>query len=164
MDQDHAFLASAIDLSEAIARDGGFPVGAIIVVDGEMVARGVSDGKRHHDPTWHAEVDAIRKACALLKTRNLKNATLYSSMEPCLMCYSACYWSHMGRIVFACKKEELNVMHYENGLDFAKLRQGISENWSTEIVHKSEFEARALGVVTSWEFGLQSVDIKERKF
>ena len=156
------FLAEAIDLSKEIALGGGFPVGAIIVVDGVVIARGVSDGKRHHDPTWHAEIDAIRRACALLGTRSLKNATLYSSMEPCLMCYSACYWANIGQVVYACSKDKLDKIHYEKGSDLVAFKD-MMKSWTTEIIHNTEQEVRALQVVAAWERSISSKGDEDNK-
>ena len=67
MSVDDDFLRVAVDISADISGRGGFPVGAIIVKGNEIISQGVSDGKRHHDPTWHAEIDAIRQASAQLK-------------------------------------------------------------------------------------------------
>ncbi len=145
------FLEKAVSLSGFIAGDGGFPVGAIIVMDGKIIAQGVSDGKRHNDPTWHAETDAIRKACDLLKTRNLEVATLYSSMEPCMMCYGACYWARLGRVVYAASKDKLASMHYEKGSETIGLIDMISKYWPTEIVHGDKYEERALKIISDWE-------------
>ena len=145
------FLSQAIDLSSEIANQGGFPVGAILVVDGAIVSRGLSDGKRQHDPTLHAEIDAIRQASAQLQTRNLSSAVLYSSMEPCLMCYSACYWARIPRVVFACSKDNLHSMHYEKGVDSKKVYDMVLQHWSIKIEHDIEQEARALNIIQSWE-------------
>lgn len=151
MSPDKVFLGQAIDLSADIAARGGFPVGAIVVVDGEIVGRGVSDGKRHHDPTMHAEIDAIRQASARLQTRNLSNATLYSSMEPCLMCYSACYWARIDKVVFACGKDNLDSMHYEKSMSAAEVNDRILQKWQMQIVHDTEQQDRALQIVNDWE-------------
>lgn len=147
---DSELLAEAIDLSEYTAKQGGFPVGALIVKDGEVLGRGASDGKRRHDPTLHAETDAIRQACESLSTRNLRGATLYSSMEPCLMCSASAYWSHVSKIVFGVSKDKLDPMHYEKGMG-SGFTDSILEGWGIEVLHCIEQEDRALSIVKDWE-------------
>ena len=151
MSVDDEFLRVAVDISADISGRGGFPVGAIIVKGNEIISQGVSDGKRHHDPTWHAEIDAIRRASARLKTRNLRDTVLYSSMEPCLMCYAACYWANISKIVFAVGKDQLDEMHYEKGISSAEISSSILQHWPIEIIHHYSQEARALEIVRDWE-------------
>lgn len=150
MRSDKEFLSVAIDLSEKIANQGGFPVGAIIVKNDEILGQGVSDGKRQHDPTLHAETDAIRRVCRMLKTRNLKGVTLYSSMEPCLMCYSSAYWSCIDRIIFGAGKARLDPMHYEKDVS-PGLTEGIIEGWGLEVLQDLEQEDRAIRIIRDWE-------------
>lgn len=151
MSDDKKFLKIAIELSENFAQTGGFPVGTIIVRNGEVLSQGVSDGKRHNDPTWHAETDAIRRVCAKFKTRDLSGTTLYSSMEPCLMCYGACYWARVDRIVFAVGKKKLDKMHYEGCANSEEINKIISRNRPVEIIHDIELEKDALKIVKDWE-------------
>ena len=82
---------------ENVANNGG-PFGAVIVKDDKVVSIGVNRVTHDKDPTAHAEVMAIRKACKELDTFNLEGCELYTSCEPCPMCLSACYWSHIDKI------------------------------------------------------------------
>jgi len=150
-DDDKKFLQIAIDLSKDFAARGGFPVGAIIVRNSEILSQGVSDGKRHNDSTWHAETDAIRKLCSELKTRDLNGVTLYSSMEPCIMCYGAAYWAGIDRIVFAAGKEELDKMHYEGVADSIEVNTLLHRNRPIELIHDKELEKAAMKVVHDYE-------------
>lgn len=99
---DRLFLQCAIDLAVAnVARGEGGPFGAVIVRDGDIVAEGWNRVIATNDPTAHAEIVAIRAACAKLGRFHLSDCTLYASSEPCPMCLSAAYWARIKRIVFA---------------------------------------------------------------
>jgi tRNA(Arg) A34 adenosine deaminase TadA len=91
----------------AISRDAGAEkhtggaFGAVIVdLDGKVVAEGSNGVASNFDPTWHGEMEAIRKACARLKVRKLKGCILYTSSEPCPMCLATSYWAGVDGIVF----------------------------------------------------------------
>lgn len=154
MDQHQHFLQQAIDMSaESVAR-GAFPVGAVLVVDNKVIATGVSDGKRAHDATSHAEIAAIRAASEALGMRNLKTATLYSSMEPCLMCWSASFWAYIPTVVYAVGRARLSPMHFEGTHDLQQINQASVR--PLEIVHLPELEESALKVITDWEVSIAS--------
>jgi guanine deaminase len=89
---DVAWIALAIELAVENVADGGGPFGAVIVGDGELLATGQNRVTRDHDPTAHAEVCAIRAACAAIGDFSLAGATLYTSCEPCPLCLSASLW------------------------------------------------------------------------
>jgi tRNA(Arg) A34 adenosine deaminase TadA len=98
---DHAFMARAIQLSvDNVLFGRGGPFGAVIVKDGAIVAEGVNRVTAACDPTAHAEVVAIREACATLGIFGLKNCEIYTSCEPCPMCLGAIYWARLTRIYF----------------------------------------------------------------
>ena len=82
------------------AGEGG-PFGAVIVKDGKIIGRGHNTVLHDHDPTAHAEVNAIRDACSRLKKHHLTGATLYSNFEPCPMCLSAIYWADIRNLWFS---------------------------------------------------------------
>ena len=83
-----------------IERTGG-PFGAVIVLNGVIVATAGNRVLSDHDPTAHAEISAIRAACRRLGTHDLSGAVLYSSCECCPMCYSAAYWARISRVFYA---------------------------------------------------------------
>ena len=105
--QDEFFLARAIELARQGSElgDGG-PFGAVLVCDGKILAEGWNRVVASHDPTAHAEITAIRSACAAVDHFHLPNSTLYASSEPCPMCLSAAYWARIERIVFANSRAE----------------------------------------------------------
>lgn len=99
-EEDRRFMKMACDLaSENIDRGGG-PFGAVIVKDGEVIAAAGNSVTLDNDPTAHAEVNAIRKACSLTRNFKLDGCVVYSSCEPCPMCLSALYWAGVSRIYY----------------------------------------------------------------
>ena len=105
--------ATAIDIAlmrEAIklAGEGDFPFGAVIVKDGEIVARGYNSGKSLKDPTAHGEMVAIHNCLAAYGPEALDGATIYTSGEPCPMCMGAILWCRIGRVVYAASIPELS--------------------------------------------------------
>jgi tRNA(Arg) A34 adenosine deaminase TadA len=104
---DLQFLARAVALSRDRMRTGeGGPFGATIVRDGTVLADGWNRVTSTNDPTAHAEVVAIRRACEAVKDFSLKGATIYASCEPCPMCLSAVYWARIDRVVFANTRQQ----------------------------------------------------------
>jgi len=80
------FMKECLALARAAKQRGDSPVGAILVRNGEIIARGIEGGKTHRDITYHAEIEAIREATALLNTQNLSDCIMYTTHEPCIMC------------------------------------------------------------------------------
>ncbi|HEV2673736.1 MAG TPA: nucleoside deaminase [Aliidongia sp.] len=96
------FMRRAIALSVEQARSGGGgPFGAVIVKDGRIIAEGANRVTSSHDPTAHAEIVAIRNACAALHDFSLAGCQIYTSCEPCPMCLAAIYWARLDRIHYA---------------------------------------------------------------
>jgi tRNA(Arg) A34 adenosine deaminase TadA len=97
----NTFMARAIQLSIDNVRSGqGGPFGAVIVRDGSIVAESANQVTATNDPTAHAEVLAIRRACANLGSFELKECELYTSCEPCPMCLGAIYWARLARVFY----------------------------------------------------------------
>jgi tRNA(Arg) A34 adenosine deaminase TadA len=106
-DLDDMFMARAVALSREKMQAGeGGPFGALVVKDGHVIAEGWNQVTSTNDPTAHAEVVAIRRACQALGTFDLTGATVYTSCEPCPMCLSAIYWARCQRILFANTRED----------------------------------------------------------
>jgi len=100
------FMREAIKLSIDSINMGGGPFGAVIVKDGKFVAGSANSVTVDCDPTAHAEVNAIRKACKVLNTFDLSGCEIYTSCEPCPMCLSAIYWAHIETIFYGNTKED----------------------------------------------------------
>lgn len=101
------YMREAIKLAEeGMAAGRGGPFGCVIIRSGEIVGRGNNRVTSTNDPTAHAEVTAIRDACAALKTFQLADCELYTSCEPCPMCLSAIYWARIPAIWFANSRQD----------------------------------------------------------
>lgn len=96
------FMKRAIELSRraSIVEKTGGVFGAVIVKDGRIIAEGYNQVIKTNDPTWHAEMHAIREACKKLGTPHLEGCELYSSAECCPMCLATAYWAHIDRIFY----------------------------------------------------------------
>jgi len=145
------YLKMAVDQARESVEKGGFPAGAILVKNNEIVAKGLSLGFILNDPTNHAESVSIREACNKLKTTNLEGATLYGSLQPCLMCFSAAVWAGITRIVYACHKTEDMVKkgYYEGNTDIVEINK--NNNRQIQIDYLPDFEEEIINLVKSWE-------------
>jgi tRNA(Arg) A34 adenosine deaminase TadA len=105
-DPDIAPLRQCLHLAEASILAGGGPFGALILRDGLVLARGWNQVTTTPDPTAHAEVQAIRRAAQATGDFRLQGATLYTSCEPCPLCWAAAHWARLDRIVFCAGRKE----------------------------------------------------------
>jgi tRNA(Arg) A34 adenosine deaminase TadA len=105
MEKKKEFMREAIRLSLENMRSGkGGPFGAVIVKNGEIIARGFNQVTSSNDPTAHAEVVAIRNACKELDSFQLEGCEIYTSCEPCPMCLGAIYWARPDKMYYANTK------------------------------------------------------------
>lgn len=102
------FMKKAIELSRraSILEKSGGVFGAVIVKDGKVIGEGYNQVVKHNDPTWHAEIQAIREACKKLGTFHLEGCDLYTSAECCPMCLSAAYWAHINKIYYGATTQD----------------------------------------------------------
>jgi guanine deaminase len=102
------FMDRAIELSRvaSIEKKTGGVFGAVVVKDGKIIAEGYNQVIKHNDPTWHAEMEAIRSACKKLGTPHLEGCDLYTSAECCPMCVATAYWAHIRHIYYAATTED----------------------------------------------------------
>ena len=100
---DNKFMAEALKEAEKSANFDEVPVGAVIVKDDKIIARGHNLRESKNDPTAHAEIVAIRKACKKLKSWRLEGCTIYVTIEPCSMCAGTLLWTRIKRIVYGAK-------------------------------------------------------------
>ncbi len=108
-------MARAIALARQGDRQrGASPIGCVIVLDGNIVAEGHNEVGLRHDPTAHAEIVAMRRACAALSLDDLAGATLYSTLQPCGMCTMASIWAKIGRIVYGAGRDDVHRMYFED--------------------------------------------------
>ena len=98
---DVEFMKIAIKEAKKAFEDGEAKgVGSLIVKDGEIIGMGHNTAKKNEDPTAHAEINAIREATLKLKSRRLDGCTLYTTCEPCPMCFSAAWWARISKLVY----------------------------------------------------------------
>ncbi len=102
MGQDIDFIKIAIEEAEKAFQEGEVPVGAVIVVDNEIIARGHNKVESMNDPTAHAEILVIRSACQKIENWRLNKAILYVTKEPCIMCAGAMINARLSRLVYGC--------------------------------------------------------------
>lgn len=124
---DRRFMQMAIDLSVENVANGGGPFGAVIVRDGEVIATGVNRVTATNDPTAHAEVSAIRAACAAVGDFKLTGCTVYSSCEPCPMCLSALYWAGVARIYYGNTKADAKAIDFDDSFIYDEIARDYSE-------------------------------------
>lgn len=105
--QQEKFMDEAIRLAKMNMENGhGGPFGCVIVKDGEIIASAYNEVLTNNDPTAHAEIVAIRRACSKLNTHQLEGCEIYTSCEPCPMCLGAIYWTRPARVYFAASRED----------------------------------------------------------
>lgn len=146
--EDSKFMDMAIRLSEENIENGGGPFGAVIVRDGEVIATGANRVVPCNDPTAHAEIIAIRKACTKLGTFKLTGCTIYSSCEPCPMCLSALYWAGVQRICYGNTKDDAKAINFDDSFIYDQLELNYEER-SIKCEHFKHEEA--LKVFRKWE-------------
>lgn len=104
MEQDQLFMQRALQLAERAAALGEVPVGALVVLDGEVIGEGWNRPISGCDPTAHAEIVALREAAARVGNYRLVGATLYVTIEPCTMCAGAIVHARIARVVFGTRE------------------------------------------------------------
>lgn len=120
-EQQKEWMREAIALSSRNVDNGGGPFGAVIVKDGEIIARGANRVTADNDPTAHAEVSAIRAAAKKLGTFDLSGCDIYTSCEPCPMCLSAIYWARIGRIYYGNTQYDAKAINFDDSFIYDEL-------------------------------------------
>jgi guanine deaminase len=145
---DNRFMARAIQLSvDNVVSGQGGPFGAVIVKDGAIVAEGVNGVTATNDPTAHAEVMAIRAACAKLGAFALKGCEIYASCEPCPMCLGAIYWAHIGRIYFGNVAADASEIGFDDSFIYRQFAQDLG---SRSIPMIQMMREQALAAFRAW--------------
>src|SRR5919112_810156 len=142
--EDRRYLARAVALSREHMQAGeGGPFGAVIVRHGRVLAESWNQVTSTNDPTAHAEVVAIRCACAAVNTFALAGAVLYASCEPCPMCLAAAYWARISRIVYANTREEAAAIGFDDALIYYEIAKPPAER-PLPTIHAPHEDARAV--------------------
>jgi len=141
------FMLRAIELSISSANGTGGPFGCVIVKDDKIIAEGLNKVTFSNDPTAHAEIVAIREACKKLNTFNLSGCDLYASCEPCPMCLSAIYWSHVDNIFYANTREDAKKINFDDSLIYSEISK---KNEDRKIPIKQMLRDEALKAFEIW--------------
>ena len=142
------FMLRAIELSISSANGSGGPFGSVIVKDEKIIAEGSNKVTFSNDPTAHAEIVAIRDACKKLNTFNLSGCDLYSSCEPCPMCLSAIYWSHVDNIFYANTRMDAADIDFDDSLIYSEINKDIDKR---KIKMKQINREEALEAFKIWQ-------------
>ena len=146
------FMKEAIRLSVSNVEEGkGGPFGAVVVKDGKIIARGVNQVTTNNDPTAHAEVVAIRNACAALNTFQLDGCEIYTSCEPCPMCLGAIYWARPDRVVYANTKEEAAEIEFDDDFIYSEINTTMGERKIPFIHHPHPAAKKVFEDWKNWE-------------
>ncbi len=108
---DEQYMRQALVQAQQAFEEEEVPVGAVVVLNNRIIARGYNQVEKLNDPTAHAEIIALTSAFNHLGSKYLPEATLYVTVEPCLMCAGALYWSKIGRIVFGASDPKNGYQH-----------------------------------------------------
>jgi len=138
------FMRKTIRISIAnVEKQKGGPFGAIVVKDGKIIARGSNQVTANNDPTAHAEVVAIRKACKALKTFQLTGCEIYTSCEPCPMCLGAIYWARPDKLYYANSKEDAAAIQFDDKFIYEEIAKPVSERklFTQQILREKALEA-----------------------
>ena len=121
------FMQKAIDLSIKNIHNNGGPFGCVIVKNNKIISEGVNGVTQNNDPTAHAEIVAIRNACKKLNTFDLSGCELYTSCEPCPMCLSAIYWSHIDLVYYGNSRENAAAIQFDDKFIYDEMKKDINE-------------------------------------
>jgi len=148
-EKDKKFIKRAIELSESgMDTHAGGPFGAVIVKNGEIVAEGFNQVTSSNDPTAHAEIVAIRKACEKLNAFQLDDCIIYTSCEPCPMCLGAIYWARPKAVYYACTKEDAAEIGFDDHFIYDELDKDIA-NRTIKFININRDEGKE--VFKKWE-------------
>lgn len=149
---DTTWLARAVTLARANVDAGGGPFGAVVVRDGREIGTGQNRVTRDNDPTAHAEVVAIRAACAELGDFSLEGCVLYTSCEPCPLCISAALWARLDRVVYSADRTDAARGGFDDAAFYATLASDRS-TWEMTVT-----EARTPDATVPFDAWLASGD------
>ncbi len=142
------FLQRAVDLAvENVESGRGGPFGAVVARNGRIIAEGVNLVTAVNDPSAHAEVMAIRAACAFENRLHLDDCTIYSSCEPCPMCLGAIHWAHLGHLYFAATREDAAAAGFDDSFIYDQVPLGPA---ARSIPAKRLLAREGRGPLASW--------------
>lgn len=120
--EDKKYMERAIELArEGMNSNAGGPFGAVVVKNGNIIAEAYNKVTSTNDPTAHAEIVAIRKACESLSSFQLDDCIIYTSCEPCPMCLGAIYWARPKAVFFACNRKDAAAIEFDDQFIYDEL-------------------------------------------
>ncbi len=144
------FMQRAIEISlQKMTKNIGGPFGAVIVRNNEIISEGWNQVTSKNDPTAHAEIVAIRKACQKLNNFDLSGCTIYTSCEPCPMCLSAIYWAGLKEIYYVNTRFEANEIGFDDQFIYDELEKKI-EDRKIKMIQLKDLKKEALDVFYKW--------------
>ena len=149
------FMLRAIELSMISLKTNGGPFGCLIVKNNQIIAEGSNEVTKTNDPTAHAEIVTIRKACNELKNFHLKGTEMYTSCEPCPMCLSAIYWSHIDKIYFGNARIEAAKIGFDDNFIYDELLMDLTKRKiSSQQLNQNE----AIKAFQEWELKTDKIE------
>ena len=142
-------MKRAIELAEkGMDSNSGGPFGAVIVKNDKIIAEGYNQVIAKNDPTAHAEIVAIKKACKKLNSFQLKDCIIYTSCEPCPMCLGAIYWARPQKVFFGCNREDASQIDFDDQLIYDEIKKQMVDR---QIQFKPLLRDEALKVFRKWK-------------
>ena len=149
------FMLRAIELSMISVKTNGGPFGCVIVKNNQIIAEGSNEVTKINDPTAHAEIVTIRKACNELKNFHLKGTEMYTSCEPCPMCLSAIYWSHIDKIYFGNTRIEAAKIGFDDNFIYDELLMDLTKR---KIPSQQLNQNEAIKAFQEWELKTDKIE------
>lgn len=146
-DYDPKIMEEVLKLSEENIENGGGPFAAAVVHRGEIIAMGANRVTASNDPTAHAEVMAIRKACEKLTTFELEDCEIYSSCEPCPMCLGAIYWARIPKLYYCNTHLDAKEIGFDDSFIYDELGKDPQQR---RVIMKRMLEPRAIEAFRIW--------------
>ncbi|HRH38185.1 MAG TPA: nucleoside deaminase [Flavobacteriales bacterium] len=138
-----------------VEQERGGPFGCVVVKNGKIIARGANEVTLMNDPTAHAEVVAIRKACRELHTYQLTDCEIYCSCEPCPMCLGAIYWARPKAIYFANTKADAADIGFDDQFIYEEIERPIAER---KLFTQQMMRDEALAAFEKWKASTVKVE------
>ena len=143
------FLERAIELArEGMNKKAGGPFGCVVVKNNEIIAEGYNSVLSDNDPTAHAEIVAIRKACKKLNSFQLTDCDIYASCEPCPMCLGAIYWARPKRVIYANTRHDAAAIEFDDEFIYREMNVDIFQR-RISFIHQPH--PLALKVFEDWK-------------
>lgn len=147
--QNERFMRRAIKLAcEGMEGNAGGPFGCVVVRDGMIIGEGNNRVTSTNDPTAHAEIIAIRKACESLNAFQLDGCSIYTSCEPCPMCLGAIYWARPAYVYYACTRDDAAKIGFDDDHIYRELEKANDER---ELSLRPLMRDEALDVFRQWD-------------